>query len=59
MTSLLANFKVPAAFTLSCMVLASALPPLNVNIPPSTAVVPLKVFTPLRVSSAAPSFTKL
>ena len=58
-TSLLASFKLPPAFTLSCMLLARALPPLSVRSPAFTAVVPLYVFTPLSVSSASPSLTRL
>jgi hypothetical protein len=37
----------------------NALPPLRVKVPSLTAVVPLKVFAPLSVSSEDPAFTKL
>jgi hypothetical protein len=38
------------------MLLANALPPLNVSIPASTTAGPSNVFTPLNVNSAAPAF---
>jgi hypothetical protein len=40
------------------MLFANALPPLSVNVPPSTTVAPLNVFTPLSVSSPLPAFVK-
>jgi hypothetical protein len=41
------------------MLFISALPPLSVRVPASTFVGPLKVFTPLKVNSAAPAFVRL
>jgi hypothetical protein len=40
------------------MLFANALPPLNVNVPASTTVAPLNVFTPLNVNSPLPAFVK-
>ena len=57
--SSVATFRLPAAFTVTAMLLTSALPPLSVRIPSFTAKVPPKVFTPLNSSSAVPSFTRL
>jgi hypothetical protein len=58
-SSLLASFNVPPADTVTAMLLMSALPPLNVRIPASTFVEPLKVFTPLKVNSSTPAFVRL
>jgi hypothetical protein len=58
-SSSLASFTKPDAFTVTAMLFASALPPDSVNVPPFTVVVPLNAFAPLRVSSDAPSFTRL
>jgi hypothetical protein len=55
-SSLLANFNVPLAFTVTAIAFANASPPLNVNVPAFTTVGPLNVFTPLNVSSAEPAF---
>jgi hypothetical protein len=57
-SSLLANFNVPSAFTVTAIVFANALPPLNVNIPASTTVTPLNVFAPDNVNSPPPTFVK-
>jgi hypothetical protein len=40
------------------MLFASALPPLNVNVPAFTTVAPLNVFAPLNVNSPLPAFVK-
>jgi hypothetical protein len=55
-SSSLANFSVPFAFTVTAMLFAKALPPLNVSVPASTIVAPLNVFTPLNVNSPTPPF---
>jgi hypothetical protein len=55
-SSALASFNVPLAFTVTAMLFANALPPLNVNIPASTTVAPLNVFAPDNVNSADPAF---
>jgi hypothetical protein len=57
-SSSLANFSVPFAFTVTAILFASALPSLNVNVPASTTVAPLNVFTPLNVNSPIPAFVK-
>jgi hypothetical protein len=57
-SSLLANFSVPPAFTVTAMLFTNALPPLNVNVPASTTVAPVNVFTPDNVSPADPAFVK-
>jgi hypothetical protein len=57
-SSLLASFNVPPALTVTGMLFANALPPLNVNVPASTTVTPLNVFTPLSVNSADPAFVR-
>jgi hypothetical protein len=57
-SSLLASFNVPLAFTVTAMLFASALPPLNVNVPASTTVAPLNVFAPDNVNSPLPAFVR-
>jgi hypothetical protein len=57
-SSLLANFSVPLAFTVTAMLFANALPPLSVNVPASTTVTPLNVFAPESVNSSNPAFVK-
>ena len=58
-SSLAFKFNTPPALTLSTMAFANALPPTRVRLPALTAVVPLKVFTALNVSSPVPAFTRL
>jgi hypothetical protein len=57
-SSSLASFIVPFALTVTAMLFANALPPLNVNVPAFTTVAPLNVFTPDNVNSPAPSFVR-
>ena len=53
------RFNVPPALTLTVAEFNSALPPTRFTVPAFTASVPVKVFTPDRVNSAVPPFTKL
>jgi hypothetical protein len=57
-SSLLANFNVPPAFTVTAILLSNALPPLSVNVPAFTTVAPLNVFAPDNVNSATPVFVR-
>ena len=57
-SSLLASFNAPPELMVAAIAFTNALPPLRVRVPSFTAVVPLKVLTPLSVSSADPAFTK-
>jgi hypothetical protein len=57
-SSPLANFNVPPAFTVTAIVFANALPPLNVNVPAFTTVAPLNVFAPDKINSAEPAFVR-
>ena len=57
-SSALASFSVPPAFTVTAILFANALPPLNVNVPASTTVAPLYVFAPESVNSALPAFVR-
>jgi hypothetical protein len=57
-SSLLATLSPPPELIVTAIAFTNALPPLRVNVPSFTAVVPLNVFTPLNVNSAAPVFTR-
>ena len=52
------SLRVPAVARTTEFAFEIALPPAKVSTPPFTTVVPVNVLVPLRISSAAPSFTK-
>ena len=53
-----ARFKVPPAFTLTVAEFTRALPPTKLSVPAFTATVPENVFTPDKVNSLLPPFTR-
>jgi hypothetical protein len=55
-SSLLANFSVPLAFTVTAVGFNKAAPPLNVRVPASTTTPPTNVFVPLSANSPNPAF---
>ena len=57
-SSLLASLRLPSDPIETAMEFTSALPPLSVRVPRFTCVAPVKEFTPLRVNSLEPAFTK-
>jgi hypothetical protein len=52
------NFRIPGDVTVTAPASAIASPPLNVNVPAITVVVPVYVFAPANVSSPVPAFVK-
>jgi hypothetical protein len=52
------NFRIPGDVTVTAPASAIASPPLNVNVPAVTVVVPVYVFAPANVNSPVPAFVK-